>query len=94
MIDAWRNPCSQTYNSQVDGHTTKGGYSDHVVVREEFMLHVPDNLSMAGTAPLLCAGITGAQPPLFFPLRPSPSDELLPLLCALQIFFADALTCR
>lgn len=57
-----QNGWIQTYNSQVDGHTTKGGYSDHVVVREEFMLHVPDNLSMAGTAPLLCAGITVYSP--------------------------------
>ena len=56
-------PCSQAYGSQVGGHTTKGGYSDHVVVREEFVLHVPDSLSMAGTAPLLCAGITGVPQP-------------------------------
>lgn len=50
---------SMTYNGQLDGHNTKGGYSDHVVVREDFMLHIPDNLKMAGAAPLLCAGITG-----------------------------------
>ena len=67
-------PCSLAYNSKADGHITKGGYSDHIVVREEFMLHVPDSLSMAGTAPLLCAGITGAQPPPFMsPLTPASS---------------------
>lgn len=44
------------------GELTQGGYSDHVVVRQEFVCRVPDNLSMAEAAPLLCAGITTYSP--------------------------------
>jgi uncharacterized zinc-type alcohol dehydrogenase-like protein len=54
-----------TYNSK-DKHTdgiTYGGYSDHIVVDEAFVLRVPKNLDLAATAPLLCAGIT-TYPPL------------------------------
>src|SRR3954454_14108883 len=44
------------------GGVTYGGYSDSVVVDESFVLHVPSNLELAGTAPLLCAGITTYSP--------------------------------
>jgi len=53
-----------TYNFP-DKHTggmTYGGYSDSIVVDEHFVLHVPKNLDLAGTAPLLCAGITTYSP--------------------------------
>jgi uncharacterized zinc-type alcohol dehydrogenase-like protein len=53
-----------TYNSPDKhlGGVTYGGYSDSVVVDERFVLHVPSNLALAGTAPLLCAGITTYSP--------------------------------
>lgn len=54
----------QTYNSP-DVHLnqqTFGGYSEAVVVDEAFVLSVPDNLDLAATAPLLCAGITTFSP--------------------------------
>ncbi len=44
------------------GGVTYGGYSDSVVVDERFTLRVPSNLDLAGTAPLLCAGITTFSP--------------------------------
>ncbi len=44
------------------GEITKGGYSDHIVVREEFVCRIPDSLDMAHAAPLLCAGITTYSP--------------------------------
>ena len=44
------------------GCVTYGGYSDSIVVSERFVLHVPANLDLAGTAPLLCAGITTYSP--------------------------------
>ncbi len=44
------------------GGVTYGGYSDSVVVDERFVLRVPQNLSLAGAAPLLCAGITTYSP--------------------------------
>jgi uncharacterized zinc-type alcohol dehydrogenase-like protein len=54
-----------TYNFP-DKHKTApvtyGGYSDSIVVDERFVLRVPSNLNLAGTAPLLCAGITTYSP--------------------------------
>ena len=44
------------------GGVTHGGYSDCIVVDEHFVLRVPANLNLAGTAPLLCAGITTYSP--------------------------------
>ena len=44
------------------GGVTFGGYSDSIVVDEKFVLRVPSNLDLAGTAPLLCAGITTYSP--------------------------------
>lgn len=51
-----------TYNSVVNGAQTFGGYSNKVVVAERFVLRVPDNLDLAASAPLLCAGITTYSP--------------------------------
>lgn len=53
-----------TYNSPDKhlGGVTYGGYSDSIVVNERFVLRVPQNLDLAGTAPLLCAGITTYSP--------------------------------
>lgn len=53
-----------TYNAP-DKHTggvTYGGYSDSIVVDEHFALRLPENLDLAGAAPLLCAGITTYSP--------------------------------
>jgi uncharacterized zinc-type alcohol dehydrogenase-like protein len=44
------------------GGVTYGGYSDSVVVDEQFVLSIPKNLDLAGAAPLLCAGITTYSP--------------------------------
>jgi uncharacterized zinc-type alcohol dehydrogenase-like protein len=53
-----------TYNSpdKYLGGVTYGGYSDGIVVDEQFVLRVPTNLNLAGAAPLLCAGITTYSP--------------------------------
>ncbi|WP_446745313.1 NAD(P)-dependent alcohol dehydrogenase [Silvibacterium acidisoli] len=51
-----------TYNSKTDAGLTFGGYSDKIVLDESFALHIPDNLNLAATAPLLCAGITTYSP--------------------------------
>jgi uncharacterized zinc-type alcohol dehydrogenase-like protein len=53
-----------TYNSmERDGSSpTYGGYSNTIVVREEFVLHISDKLNLAAVAPLLCAGITTYSP--------------------------------
>lgn len=54
----------QTYNG-ADKHLNRqtfGGYSERIVVDEDFVLRVPGNLDLAATAPLLCAGITTWSP--------------------------------
>jgi uncharacterized zinc-type alcohol dehydrogenase-like protein len=44
------------------GQPTRGGYSDKIVVTEEFVLRVPEGMDPAAAAPLLCAGITTWSP--------------------------------
>ncbi|PUE64841.1 NAD(P)-dependent alcohol dehydrogenase [Arcobacter lacus] len=41
---------------------TQGGYSTHLVVRDHFAVHIPENVSFEKAAPLLCAGITTYSP--------------------------------
>lgn len=47
---------------RISGETTQGGYSKHIVVREEFVLSVPKGMDLSKTAPILCAGITTYSP--------------------------------
>ena len=67
-LEGWevfcREGCTQTYNSpdRHSGDSTKGGYTDHIVVRDHFVLKVPDGMDAARVAPLLCAGITTYSP--------------------------------
>ena len=58
------NGGSYTYNSlEQDRKTpTYGGYSNTIVVSEDFVLHIDKKLNLAATAPLLCAGITTYSP--------------------------------
>jgi uncharacterized zinc-type alcohol dehydrogenase-like protein len=53
-----------TYNSAdpILGGYTYGGYSDQIVVDQDFVLQVSPKLDPAATAPLLCAGITTYSP--------------------------------
>jgi uncharacterized zinc-type alcohol dehydrogenase-like protein len=53
-----------TYNhvDRRDKMTTYGGYSEKIVVTENFVLKVPEGLDLKGAAPLLCAGITTWSP--------------------------------
>jgi len=53
-----------TYNGQdkILGGVTYGGYSESIVVDEAYVLRVSNKLDPAGTAPLLCAGITTYSP--------------------------------
>ncbi|MGR3870160.1 NAD(P)-dependent alcohol dehydrogenase [Streptomyces graminifolii] len=52
-----------TYNSVgKDGEPTYGGYSEKVVVDENFVVGIPEGISLDVAAPLLCAGITTYSP--------------------------------
>ncbi len=53
-----------TYNGpfKADGSNTFGGYARNVVVREDFVLRIPEALDLASAAPLLCSGVTTFSP--------------------------------
>jgi uncharacterized zinc-type alcohol dehydrogenase-like protein len=55
-----------TYNAlERDGTSVAyGGYADSFIINQDYAVHIPSNLPLAGVAPLLCAGIT-----LYSPLR-------------------------
>ena len=44
------------------GGFTFGGFSKTYVCKEDYMLHMPENIDLAASAPLLCAGITVYSP--------------------------------
>ncbi len=67
-LEGWeifcREGCVQTYNSpdRHDKTISKGGYTDHIVVRDHFVCKVPQGMDVTRVAPLLCAGITTYSP--------------------------------
>jgi len=67
-----RHGATGTYGGSepIMGTPTRGGYSKHIVVREEFVLKVPPALDIARAAPLLCAGITTYSPLRTWNVRP------------------------
>lgn len=56
--------CTLTYNGpkKPDGTNSYGGYSTGIIVREEFVLKIPEAISFAEAAPILCAGVTTFSP--------------------------------
>ncbi len=58
------NGMTPTYGApdRISGEITQGGYSKHIVVREQFVLSVPSALDIEKVAPILCAGITTYSP--------------------------------
>lgn len=59
------NGPTATYNSpsRLDRNViTYGGYSTHIVVKEDFVLSISEKLPLNAVAPLLCAGITTYSP--------------------------------
>ena len=60
-----------TYNGrEKDGSLTFGGYSTQIVVDQDFVVRIPDGLSLDAAAPLLCAGITTYSPLRHFGVKP------------------------
>ncbi len=52
-----------TYNGMdKDSQPTYGGYSNQIVVDQDYALTIPKGLALEGVAPLLCAGITTYSP--------------------------------
>ncbi|CAN1329165.1 Alcohol dehydrogenase 9 [Linum perenne] len=59
----------QTYNSiNHDGTMTYGGYSDHMVANQRYIVRMPENMPLDAGAPLLCAGITVYSPLKYYGL--------------------------
>ncbi|HTF54244.1 MAG TPA: NAD(P)-dependent alcohol dehydrogenase [Pseudonocardia sp.] len=58
------NGATYTYDGldRIDGSVTRGGFARSGICDERFLFHVPDGVDLAGTAPLLCAGITSYSP--------------------------------
>ncbi len=69
------NGFTGTYNSpeQGGGANTYGGYADRIVVKQGFVLRVPEGLDPAAAAPLLCAGITTYSPLRHWKVAPGQS---------------------
>lgn len=61
-----------TYGSmdKISGKHTLGGYSQKIVVDQDFVLRIPQNLDLAKVAPLLCAGITTYSPLKHWNIKP------------------------
>lgn len=60
--------CSNTVSTYHDhdpyhnNEHTQGGYSDNIVVSQNYAIKIPDNALLEKVAPLLCAGITTYSP--------------------------------
>lgn len=66
------NGAIYTYGSldKISGGHTFGGYSEKIVVDQDFVLHIPENLEVSKVAPLLCAGITTYSPLKHWNIQP------------------------
>lgn len=55
-----------TYNGYMkpsgNGYNTFGGYSTAMVVKESFVLSIPESLDISKAAPIMCAGVTTYSP--------------------------------
>lgn len=84
-----------TYNApdkHLGGHTY-GGYTERVVVDEQFVLKIPSNIDEKGAAPLLCAGITTYSPLMHWKVKAGDKVGVIGLggLGHMGIKFAHAL---
>jgi len=69
-----------TYNGREhDGTPTFGGYSESIVVDENYVLRMPDDLPLAACAPLLCAGITLYSPLMHWQAGPGKKVAIIGL---------------
>jgi uncharacterized zinc-type alcohol dehydrogenase-like protein len=86
-----------TYSArEQDGSVTQGGYSDCLVVHEDYAFRLPTNLPLDRTAPLLCAGITTYSPLRRAGLRPGDPVAIAGLggLGHMGVKFAKAMGAR
>lgn len=88
----------KTYNTPVGDGTshTYGGYSQAIVVDENYVLSIPDNLDLAAASPLLCAGITTYSPLKYYGVKAGDKVAVLGLggLGHMGVKFAVAMGCE
>ena len=51
----WESVCA---HAQFGGYTRNGGFAEYVLADAGYVAHIPEGLSAADAAPLICAGIT------------------------------------
>jgi len=80
-------------NDRHDGSPTYGGYSNRIIVSDQFVLHIPDALDPKTAGPLLCAGITTYSPLKHWKIGPGHQVAVVGLggLGHLGLKFAKAL---
>jgi len=54
-LSAWETVCPEM---QFGGYTRNGGFAEYIIADPNYVARVPEGLSAAEAAPLLCAGIT------------------------------------
>ena len=88
----------KTYNTPVGDGTshTYGGYSQAIVVDENYVLSIPANLDLAAASPLLCAGITTYSPLKYYGVKACDKVAVLGLggLGHIGVKFAAAMGCE
>ncbi|MGI0018747.1 MAG: NAD(P)-dependent alcohol dehydrogenase [Nitrosotalea sp.] len=69
-----------TYNgTEKDGSITQGGYSNKIVVDENYVLRIPELIPLDSAAPLLCAGITLYSPLMHWKAGPGKKVAIIGL---------------
>ena len=59
VIYSYGTPTDESLNP---GGITQGGYSNRIVVKEQFVTHIPDQLALEHAGPIMCAGVTVYSP--------------------------------
>lgn len=86
-----------TYNGRYyDKTPTYGGYSNNVVVHEDYVLRMPTSIPLEVCAPLLCAGVTTWSPLIHFGAGPGKKVAVLGLggLGHIAVKLARAMGCE
>jgi uncharacterized zinc-type alcohol dehydrogenase-like protein len=85
-----------TYNDiGWDGVPTAGGYSQQIVARQDYVLHIPESIPLDVAAPLLCAGVTPWSPLVRYKAGPGTKLAVVGLggLGHMAVQLAHALGC-
>jgi uncharacterized zinc-type alcohol dehydrogenase-like protein len=78
FVEYCDNDLTEIYNSpdrrpgelKPTGAITYGGYSNVIIIREQFAFKIPNNIPLDRVAPLLCAGVTMYFPLKYFGVKP------------------------